>query len=65
MKLVDDWRDWWRWNSTHVAAIAAVLPGAWASLPPELKAQVPEGVMPYVAGVLFFAFLIARLRQQP
>ena len=64
MKLVSDARNWWRWNSTHVAAIIAVAPVAWAQMPPELKAQVPDWAMPYIAGFMFLAFLVARVRDQ-
>lgn len=64
MKLVDDWRDFWKWSSTHVAAIVAVAPLAWQQLPHEFKAMVPDSVMPYIGAAMFVAFVLARLRDQ-
>ncbi len=64
MKIVSDARDWWKWNSTHVAAIIAVAPVAWAQLPADLKAHVPDWAMPYIAAAMFVAFIVARLRKQ-
>ena len=64
MKLVSDARNWWKWNSTHVAALLAVAPLAWALMPADLKSQVPDWAMPYIAGFMFLAFVIARLRDQ-
>ncbi|AGG91187.1 MULTISPECIES: hypothetical protein [unclassified Sulfitobacter] len=64
MKLVSDARNWWKWNSTHVAALLAVAPLAWAQMPADLKSQVPDWAMPYIAGFMFLAFVIARLRDQ-
>lgn len=64
MKLVDDAKDWWKWNSVHVGAAIAVLPSAWAALPDDLKSQIPEGVMPLVSAAMFAALVIARVRAQ-
>ncbi|MGC1497279.1 MAG: hypothetical protein WA790_15830 [Sulfitobacter sp.] len=65
MKLIPDWKDVWRWHSTHIAAIAAALPVAWASTPEDVKAYIPTAWMPWIAGVLFLAFLLGRVRDQP
>lgn len=64
MKLVDDARNWWRWNSTHVVAIFAALPLVWAQLPEDIKAYVPDEWMPYIGFLMFIGFLVARLRAQ-
>lgn len=64
MKLVPDWRDVWKWSSTHVVGLAAVVPIAWSQLPHEFKSIVPQEWMPYIGGLLFVAFLVARLRDQ-
>ena len=61
MKLVPDWKDFWRWHSVWAAAAIA----AWAEMPPDLKAYIPEEWHPFVAGVMFMAFMIGRIRQQP
>lgn len=65
MKLIPDWKDFWRWHSTHIAALAAAMPSAWVMMPDDLKGYVPVEWMPYIGGVMFMAFLIGRLRDQP
>lgn len=64
MKLVSDWRDVWKWSSTHVVALAAAIPIAWEHLPTEFKAIVPDECMPFVGLIMFAAFVIGRLRDQ-
>ena len=64
MKLVDDARDWPKWNSVHVAAVISALPWAWSQLPAEFKAVVPDWAMLPIGGALFVAFVVARVRQQ-
>lgn len=64
MKIVDDARDWWKWNSTHVAAMFAAMPIAWSQVPPEFKAYIPEAAMPLIGFVMFIGYMAARLRAQ-
>lgn len=65
MKLVSDWKRFWRWHSTWIAALLATLPYAWTTMPPDLKAHVPDGWLPYLTGAVFVAFVVGRLRKQP
>jgi len=69
MSLVSDWKSIWRWHSTWIAAVAAalpvVLPLAWAQMPADLKAAVPDHWMPIIAVVMFIAFVLGRIRRQP
>ena len=64
MKLVDDARDWWKWNSTHVVGVIIAFPYAWEQVPDQFKAMVPEWSLPIIGCVTFLAFLAARVRQQ-
>ena len=64
MKLVDDARDFWRWNSTWLAATLAAAPWAWSQMPADLKAQVPQEWLPLISALMFGAFLIGRVRKQ-
>lgn len=64
MKLVPDWRGWWRWHSVWLAAVIAALPSAWAAMPPDLVSYIPADWLPYVSGVMFVAFMVGRLRDQ-
>lgn len=44
-RLVDDWRDCWRWFSTHALAAAIALQAAWMELPASWTAQAPDWVV--------------------
>lgn len=63
MKLVTDWRNWWKWHSTYVFGVLGIFPIVWlnsadlqAMLPPSLVSKVA----PVIAGLGFFL----RLRKQ-
>lgn len=63
--LVDDWRQCWRWFSTHALAVAVALQATWLELPPEWKAAVPAQLVHFMTiGVLVMGFL-GRLLRQP
>lgn len=64
MKLVNDAKDWWRWNSVHMAAIISALPAVWMQLPPEFKALVPDWAFGPIGVVTFLAMVVARVRAQ-
>lgn len=64
MKLVDNARDWWKWNSIHLAAILSALPAVWMHLPPEFKSLIPEWAFAPMGGLMFVAMVVARLRAQ-
>lgn len=64
MRLVSNWRSFWRWHSVWIAGLIAALPAAWGAMPPDLKSHVPDSWMPWVAGLMFVAFMIGRLRDQ-
>lgn len=64
MKLVDNAKDFWKWHSTHLAAILAAAPFAWGQMPAELKAQVPDEWLPGISALIFVAFIVGRVRQQ-
>jgi len=64
MKLVSDAKDWWKWNSVHMAAIISVLPTVWMQLPPEFKDLVPDWAFAPIGVVTFLAMVVARVRAQ-
>lgn len=64
MKLVSDWKDFWKWHSTHAMAIAAAIPIAWEQLPPDLKSAIPDDWMPWIASGILLAGIVGRLRNQ-
>lgn len=71
MTLVDDARQWWRWWSVRMAALAGIAAGALVAQPQiltALVAYVPERWRPLasaLAGIAVFAApTLARLIQQ-
>lgn len=63
MKLVDDWRSWWKWHSTYFYAVIAALPDIWLHSP-DLQALLPlplvAKIAPVIGGIGFFV----RIRKQ-
>lgn len=64
MKLVSDWRDVWRYYSTQVLAGLAILPVAWAELPPDVRDLLPEEWRPWALAGLAMAGLAGRVVRQ-
>lgn len=64
MKLVDDWKQSYKWWSVWVAGIISAAPAAWLMLPSDLKMHVPDAWMPYIAAGMFAAFFLARVLDQ-
>lgn len=65
LRLVDDWRDAWRWYSTHCALIAFALQATWMELPPEFKASTPAWAIHAMTMVALMLGFIGRLIEQP
>lgn len=65
MKLVQDWKNAWRWLSVNCMAIAAALQGAWMYLPEDLKIYAPpQLIVPCTIGMLLLG-IFGRIVQQP
>lgn len=64
MKLVSDWRKAWKWHSTQIAALLAIVPVVWMNLPSDVKAMIPEAWTPYIITVFAVGAIIGRLRDQ-
>lgn len=65
MKLVDDWKDVWKWHSTHFMILLGAVPTVWMQIPDDAKAMIPSGVQPWVPAALLVAGLFGRIRAQP
>ena len=75
MKLIDGWRQSWRLWSVRLSALGAFLTGlalaapdtlmqAWAAMPADVQALLPESLARVVPTLLFVGTLVARLIPQ-
>lgn len=64
MRLVQNWRAFWRWHSTWALALTGILPVVWAELPPDIKSTIPAEWRPWLFVALAIAGIAARLRDQ-
>lgn len=75
LKLIPDWRNWWRFWSLRLGALGTALAAwliaspeaalaAWAALPQDLKAFIPPDYMPFIGVGLFVLSMFARVTKQ-
>jgi membrane associated rhomboid family serine protease len=64
MKLIPQWRRWWRMNSVQVFGLIAALIAVWTQLPPDVQAMIPENVRGYILIGIAIGGAILRLRDQ-
>ncbi|MBZ7124641.1 DUF7940 domain-containing protein [Klebsiella grimontii] len=64
MKLVEDWKNAWRWFSMHALVLAGIIPTVWAELPPDLKSSIPPGTMGAITAVIAVCGIVGRLVSQ-
>lgn len=64
MNLVDDAKDFWRWWSMRLMALAGSWPLIWAQLPDDAKNMIPDVWEMWIPTTLILAAMIARPIQQ-
>jgi len=64
MKLVDDWKQAWKWYSVQGPAIGLALIAAWSALPDEFKASFTAGQLQVAGAVLLVLTVGGRLVAQ-
>lgn len=65
MKLIDEWRDAWRFASVWASGVGFSVLGVWAIMPPAVRDAVPDGIELFIGAVLFGGVLLARITDQP
>ena len=66
MKLIDNWKNIWKWYSTHAVVIYTALVSYYAQMPAADKASLPLWVIYSIQGILFISYIIGRLiKQEP
>ncbi len=64
MKLIDDWKQVWKWYSTHAMVVYMALVSYYVSLEPTVTEQIPNWML--CTGIVFagVTFIIARIVKQ-
>ena len=65
MRLVEGWRQAWRWYSVHFFTLLAALPIVWMEIPEDVKALIPAEYTPWILTSLALAGAVSRLVRQP
>lgn len=64
MKLISDWKQVWKWYSTHAMVIYMALVSYYVSLEPTVKEQIPNWMLYIGIVVAGITFIIARTVKQ-
>jgi len=64
MKLIENWRQAWRFLSVQAMTLAIALQGVWLNLPDDLRVHLPDRVAMYVSAGVLILGLFGRLFQQ-
>lgn len=68
MRLVDDWKNAWKWASVQISTGAALLFAvgpdlltAWGLMPGDLKSALPDGTARWISVAAFLLVLLGRV----
>lgn len=64
MKLVDDWKQAWKWLSVNCMAVAGSIQCAWIAVPDDMRASIPPTLVHWLTLVLLLAGIGGRLIKQ-
>ena len=64
MKLVEGWKNAWRWFSVQAGALVVALPAAWVVLPEDVKGNIPDTWLPWIVGAVGIAVVAGRMVDQ-
>ncbi len=63
MKLVDDWKTWWKWLSTWLVAMNLTFIAAYENITP-LKEYIPDKYFHIIVGTLLILTAVGRVIKQ-
>ncbi len=64
MKLIDNWKNIWKWYSTHAVVIYTALVSYYVQMPAVDKASLPLWVIYLIQAVIVVSFVVGRLIKQ-
>ncbi len=63
-KLVEDWKQCWRWLSVNCMVLAGAVQGAWIYIPEDLRRSMPENLVTGITMGLLVLGVMGRLVKQ-
>ncbi len=64
MKLVDDWKQAWKWISMNCMVVATAVQGAWVYIPEDLRSNVHPTIVHVLTIGLLVLGIAGRLIKQ-
>lgn len=64
MRLIDNWRECYRWASMRAMTAAGAVQATWLALPDDLRATVPHNLVTGITIALLVLGLVGRLVDQ-
>lgn len=64
MKMIEDWKQAYKWASTRCMALAATVQATWISIPEDTRAQVPAYLVSGLTVGLLVMGVIGRITQK-
>lgn len=64
MKLVNNWKEFWKWYSIRIFGVIALFPVVWSSLPPDVKSLMPTSWGPWILTTIAVCGIIGRIVDQ-
>ena len=64
LTLIDNWKNIWKWYSTHAVVIYTALVSYYAQMPAVDKASLPLWVIYLIQAVIVVSFVVGRLIKQ-
>lgn len=65
MKLVNDWKDCWRWLSMHSMVLAVAMQAGWNMLDEAQRSTLPEWMVSLLTVGILVLGIVGRLVDQP
>ncbi|MBK8772711.1 MAG: hypothetical protein IPM06_20105 [Rhizobiales bacterium] len=64
MKLIHNWKQAWRFDTTRLFLFVAILPPLWAEIPQDAKDAIPAAWQPWIITGIGILGAVLRLRDQ-
>lgn len=63
-RLIEDWKQAWKWVSVNCMAAALAVQGAWLFIPDDMRSSLPPDLVKKITIALLIVGIIGRLFKQ-